>query len=129
MQGDTVAILALGDFYQLRQKRFITKLKEKLNVNATLINPVYITGVDDKTLDGIKEKPQNSNNARRRNFGRRFCEKIARFYGASDIKTINYGIKKAFYDRFKADELLKENGVYLEKIVGDIESVLKGKNK
>lgn len=126
--GDTVAILALGDFYQLGEKVH-DELKEKLNVNATLINPVYITGVDDKTLDGLKKNHKIVITLEDGILEGGFGEKIARFYGASDIKTINYGIKKAFYDRFKAEELLKENGVYPEKIVGDIESVLKGKNK
>ena len=53
-----------------------------------------------------------------------FGEKIASFYGDSDIKVKNYGIEKAFYDKFDANELLKENGVTKEQITEDIEKML-----
>lgn len=40
-QGEKVAIIALGNFYSLGNK-VKQKLKENLNINATLINPRYI---------------------------------------------------------------------------------------
>ena len=49
---------------------------------------------------------------------------IASFYGDSDIKVKNYGIEKAFYDKFDANELLKENGVTKEQIAEDVEKML-----
>ena len=51
-------------------------------------------------------------------------KKIASFYGDSDIKVKNYGIEKAFYDKFDANELLKENGVTKEQIAEDVEKML-----
>ena len=53
-----------------------------------------------------------------------FGEKIARFYGESNIKVKNYGISKSFYDRYNVDELLQENGITKEQIVKDIEKMI-----
>ncbi len=55
--GSQVAILGLGSFFQLGQS--VRKLlKEKANINATLINPRYITGVDEELLDSLKADHQ-----------------------------------------------------------------------
>lgn len=52
-------------------------------------------------------------------------EKIASFYGNSNMKVKNYGIEKSFPDRFNAEELLKENGISVEQITRDIKEILK----
>ena len=54
-----------------------------------------------------------------------FGQKIASFYGATDMKVKNYGIKKGFPDRYVADELLRENGMTVEQIVDDVKNLLK----
>ena len=48
-----------------------------------------------------------------------FGEKIARFYGNSDVKVYNYGLKKEFLDRYDVNEVLKENHLTAEQIVED----------
>ena len=53
-----------------------------------------------------------------------FGEKIARYYGASDMKVKNYGAKKEFVDRFDIQELLRANHLTDEQIVEDIKTVL-----
>lgn len=40
-----------------------------------------------------------------------FGEKIARYYGPSDMKVLNYGVKKEFIDRYDVEEQLKKNPV------------------
>lgn len=52
-------------------------------------------------------------------------EKIASFYGNSNMKVKNYGIEKSFPDRFNAEELLRENGISVEQITRDIKEILK----
>lgn len=121
--GDTVAILALGDFYQMGEC-VLNELKAKLGINATLINPVYITGVDSETLNRLKTNHLAVITLEDGILDGGFGEKISRFYGASNVRTLNYGIKKAFYDKFDAQELLIENGVHPEKIVNDVEKLL-----
>jgi 1-deoxy-D-xylulose-5-phosphate synthase len=47
-------------------------------------------------------------------------KKIARFYGSSDMKVYNYGLKKEFLDRYDVNEVLKENHLTAEQIVNDV---------
>ena len=49
-----------------------------------------------------------------------FGEKIARFYGNSDMKVLNYGVKKELLDRYDVKELLKKNQLTVEQIVEDL---------
>ena len=53
-----------------------------------------------------------------------FGEKIARFYGASDVKVLNFGLKKEFLDRYDVADVLKENHLTAEQIVKDIEEIM-----
>lgn len=54
-----------------------------------------------------------------------FGEKIASYYGSSDMLVKNYGVKKAFYDRYDVNSLLKENRLTKEQITEDILNLLK----
>ena len=49
-----------------------------------------------------------------------FGEKIARFYGDSDMKVLNFGLKKEFLDRYDVAEVLKENHLTKEQIMEGI---------
>ena len=53
-----------------------------------------------------------------------FGEKIASYYGDSNMKVKNYGIKKAFYDKYVVNELLKENRITKEQIVEDLSKMI-----
>ena len=122
-KGEKVAILALGDFYQLGEE-VSKELKEKLNVNATLINPRYITGLDKELLEELKANHDIVITLEDGILQGGFGEKIASFYGDSDIKVKNYGIEKAFYDRYDVNELLKANRITKEQITEDIEKMI-----
>ena len=122
-KGEKVAILALGDFYQLGEE-VSKELKEKLNVNATLINPRYITGLDKELLEKLKANHDIVITLEDGILQGGFGEKIASFYGDSDIKVKNYGIEKAFYDRYNVNKLLKANRITKEQITEDVEKML-----
>ena len=114
-KGEKIAILALGDFYQLGEE-LAKEIKEKLNI----INPRYITGLDEELLNKLK---QNHNQVITLEDGileGGFGEKIASFYGNTDMKVKNYGIKKAFYDKYDVKELLKANKLTLQQILAEI---------
>ena len=118
-KGEKIAILALGDFYQLGEE-LAKKIKEKLNITPTLINPRYITGLDEELLNKLK---QNHNQVITLEDGileGGFGEKIASFYGNTDMKVKNYGIKKAFYDKYDVNELLKANKLTPQQILAEI---------
>lgn len=55
----------------------------------------------------------------------KFGEKIASYYGSSDMLVKNYGIKKVFYDRYDVNSLLKENRLTKWQITEDILNLLK----
>ncbi len=122
-RGSKVAILALGSFYGLGQS-VLSLLKEKANIDATLINPRYITGVDAGLMEELKADHQLVITLEDGVLDGGFGEKIARYYGDSEMKVLNYGAKKEFVDRFDIQELLRANHLTDEQIVEDIQKVI-----
>lgn len=120
--GDTVAILALGSFYE-KGKQLADALQRE-EINATLINPRFITGVDRELLEKLKQKHSVVVTLEDGILDGGFGEKIARFYGNSDIKVLNYGLQKAFIDRYDVDEILKENRLQSDLMLEDIQLCL-----
>ena len=53
-----------------------------------------------------------------------FGEKIARYFGASDMKVLNYGAHKEFSDRATLDELYTKYRLKKELILEDIKAIL-----
>ena len=122
-QGNKVAVIALGDFYQLGEQ-ITNKIKEKLKFEPTLINPRYITGLDKKLLEELKKEHELVITLEDGILEGGFGEKIASFYGTTNMKVKNYGIRKSFPDRYIVDELLKENGITVEQIIVDIKEII-----
>ena len=118
-KGEKVAIIGLGTFYQLGEKA--AKLyEEKTGVKATVINPMYITGVDEKLLEELKKDHSLVITLEDGVLDGGFGEKIARFYGNSDVKVLNYGLKKEFLDRYNIGKVLTENRLKADLIVEDL---------
>ena len=122
-EGNKIAFLALGDFYQLGEE-IQKEIYEKLNIKATLINPRYITGIDTELLKNLRSNHDIVITLEDGMLEGGFGEKIARFYGEDTVKVKNYGIAKAFYDRYDVNELLKENGITKDQIIKDIEKMI-----
>lgn len=118
-KGSKVVVIGLGTFYSLA-KEVAVKLKEEKNIDATVINPYYITGVDEALLEELKRDHDVVITLEDGILDGGFGEKIARFYGNSDVKVYNYGLKKEFLDRYDVNEVLKENHLTAEQIVEDI---------
>lgn len=118
-KGEKVAILGLGAFYSLGEA-VAKRLKEECGIEATLINPRYITGLDVEMLEGLKQSHSLVVTLEDGEIDGGFGEKIARFYGDSDMKVLTYGVRKEFADRFITEELLKENRLTEPQIVEDI---------
>ena len=121
-EGSKVAIIGLGTFYSLGNEVAV-ELEKKQNVKATVINPYYITGVDNELLESLKENHDIVITLEDGILDGGFGEKIARFYGDSDIKVLNFGLKKEFLDRYDASEVLKDNHLTAEQIVEDIKKL------
>lgn len=97
-EGEKVAIIGVGNFYQLAEK-VKDILKSKLNIDATLINPVYLTGLDEKMLEDLKSKHSLVVTLEDGCLDGGYGEKISRYYADSSMKVINFGAKKEFTDR------------------------------
>lgn len=121
-KGSRVAIIAAGSFYQ-KGENVIRLLADK-EIDATLINPRYLSGVDTQTLDMLTENHSLvvtlEDGCKDGGFG----ERIAAYYGTSDMKVLVGGIKKDLYDRFDLQQLLSDNHLLDEQIVEDIINIL-----
>ena len=118
-KGEKIAIIGLGTFFQLGEKA--AKLyEEKTGVQVTVINPMYITGVDEKLLEELKKDHKVVVTLEDGILNGGFGEKIARFYGNSDMKVLNYGLKKEFLDRYNIGKVLTKNRLKADLIVEDL---------
>lgn len=119
ISGSNIAILALGDFFDIGEK-LAKAVSEKTGVMPTLINPRYITGLDEELLENLKKDHTTVITLEDGILDGGFGEKIARFYGPSDVKVYNYGIKKEFLDRYAIEDVLKENHLTVPQILEDV---------
>ena len=122
-QGSRVAVIGLGGFYGLGQ-RAANLIAERIGVQPTIINPYYITGLDEALLEELKREHEVVITLEDGILDGGFGEKIARFYGASAVRTLNYGLKKEFLDRYDVDEVLRENHLTAEQIAADVMALL-----
>ena len=121
-RGSKVAVVAAGSFYQ-KGESVIGLLAEK-GIDATLINPRYLNDVDAATLDALKPDHQLvvtlEDGCKDGGFG----ERIAAYYGTSDMKVLVCGVKKGLYDRFDVEQLLSDNRLLDAQIVEDVLAIV-----
>lgn len=122
-KGSKVAILGLGNFFSLA-KEVKQEIKQKLNIDATLINPRFMTGVDEELLENLKKDHDIVITLEDGVIDGGFGEKITRFYGNSNMKVLNFGGKKEFTDRVPLDELYRRYHLTKELITDDVKNCL-----
>ena len=123
-EGSHVAIIALGSFCQLGQQA-AEAVKASIGIVPTVINPYYITGLDEELLESLKDTHEVVITLEDGILDGGFGQKISSFYGKSDIKVINYGLKKEFLDRYDVDEVLTANHLTPDQIAEDVAAILK----
>ena len=116
--GSEVAVIASGSFYQ-KGENVVRMLADK-GIDATLINPRYLNEVDAEALEALKMNHKLvvtlEDGCKDGGLG----ERIASYYGTSDMKVLVCGIKKGLYDRYDVEQLLKDNRLLDEQIVEDV---------
>ena len=122
-KGSKVAIVGLGNFLHLGRQ--VKSLLGDNGINATLINPCYITGLDKEMLESLKSDHELVITLEDGLLDGGFGEKISRYYGPSDMKVMNFGAKKEFTDRVSLEELYERYHLTPELIVEDVMNVLK----
>ncbi len=123
-KGSGAAIIALGSFYGMGVEA-AKIIERKTGIAPTIINPMYITGIDGELLESLKAEHRVAVTVEDGVLDGGFGEKIARFYGASDVKTKNYGLKKKFLDRYNPADVLKANRLTPEQIAEDVCAMLR----
>lgn len=121
--GNKVAVMGVGNFFGLAEEVITALAKE--NIQATLINPKFISGVDEKLLTELTNNHQLVVTLEDGITDGGYGQTIASFLGNTDVKVQNYGLDKAFHDRYVASELLAENGITVENIVKNILAAVK----
>lgn len=121
--GSTVAVMGVGNFFGLAEEVIAALAKE--NIQATLINPKFISGVDETLLTELTNNHQLVVTLEDGITDGGYGQTVASFLGNTDVKVQNYGLDKAFHDRYVASELLAENGITVENIVKNILAVVK----
>ena len=121
-QGEKVAIIALGDFYQ-KGEEAAAAIEKELGFKPTLVNPRFGSGLDKELLDNLKSRHSLVVTLEDGIVDGAFGEKIASYYGQSDMKVINLGLEKKFYDRYNPQQLLESLGITAKKIVERVKEI------
>lgn len=121
-QGEKVAIIALGDFYQ-KGEQAAAAIEKELGFKPTLINPRFASGLDKTLLDNLKSNHSLVITLEDGIVEGGFGQKIASYYGSSDMKVVNLGLEKKFYDRYNPQQLLESLGITAEKIVERVKTI------
>ena len=121
-KGEKVAIIAAGSFYQKGEN--VVRLLAEKGIKATLVNPRYLNEVDRETLDSLKGSHDLVVTLEDGSKDGGFGERIAAYYGTSEMKVLVGGIKKDLYDRFDLQQLLSDNHLLDEQIVEDVIDIL-----
>lgn len=118
-QGEKVAIIALGDFFQ-KGEELASAIKEDCGFTPTLINPRFASGLDEELLHDLEKNHQLVLTLEDGILEGGFGQKIASFYGPEKMLVKNYGLEKKFYDRYNPVELLRDCSMTTEQIVEDV---------
>ena len=119
IKGSKVAIFAVGVMLPMALET-AKKVKEETGLEITVVNPKFLTGLDEELLTKLKENHELVITLEDGELIGGYGQTIASFYGDMNIKVKNYGISKAFHTDFKADELLAENGMSVEQLTAYI---------
>lgn len=121
--GNKVAIIGLGNFYSLG-KKVKEKVKAELDINATLINPRFASGMDENVLNELLENHEVVITLEDGVLDGGFGEKITRFYGDKNMKVLNFGATKEFTDNVPLNELYERYHLTEELIIADLKNII-----
>lgn len=122
-EGKDVAILALGNFMQLGRE-VVSALKGK-GLMPTLVNPRFYSGLDETLLEDLKKNHKVVITLEDGVTDGGFGEKVARFYGSSNVKVLVYGGKKEFTDREPVTSIYERCRLTVPQIVEDVLSIVR----
>ncbi len=113
-RGSKVAIVASGA--SVAWARGAAEILKEQGVNPTIISQSFVSHLDEGLLESLKSDHRAVVVAEDGALEGGFGEKIARFFGPSDVKVRCLGVKKGLYDRYSYSQLLAESGLTPEAI-------------
>ena len=117
-EGAEVAIIGVGNFAALASEA--AALLEKEGIQATVVNPIFLSGLDTALLKRLKEKHRLILTLEDGILDGGFGQKIAAYYGMDkNIRVRCYGLSKEFYDRYRSKELARAHHLTAEQIAAD----------
>ena len=124
-RGSYMAIIAVGDFFQKGEA--VRQLLAQNGIDATLVNPRYLSGLDEQLFEELKADHSLVATIEDGCLDGGYGETVARFYGPSSVRVLNFGVRKMLYDRYDVDQLLTDNHLQDQQIAEDIMQALKSK--
>ena len=118
-EGAEVALIGVGNFAALA-----TAAAEELardGIHATVVNPLYLSGLDEALLTRLKEKHRLIVTIEDGILDGGFGEKVAAFYGVDrDVEVKSYGLPKAFFNRYDPAALARAHHLTAPQIAADV---------
>lgn len=121
-RGSRVAIVAAGNFFQKGER--VCRLLADKGIDATLINPRWLSGIDEQLLNELKNNHELVVTLEDGSLDGGFGERISRYYGTTSMRVLNCGVRKQLYDRYDVEQLLEANHLKDEQIVADVMQLL-----
>ncbi|MFV0288501.1 MAG: 1-deoxy-D-xylulose-5-phosphate synthase [Mycoplasmatales bacterium] len=115
-QGTKVALIGVGNFFELASEVH-QELQTKYNINATLINPKFMSGVDEELLTSLQQDHDLVITMEDGQIEGGFGPKVANFYAGTNVKVQTLGYKKEFIDRYDVNELLQASKLTKAQII------------
>lgn len=122
-RGSQVALIGAGTFYPLAEQ--VAQALKAEGIDVTVINPRFLSGLDTPLLDELTEDHTLVVTIEDGILDGGFGEKVARYYGPTDMKVRCYGLKKEFADRYGYADILQANRLTSPQIVKDILDIIK----
>lgn len=114
--GNDVAVLALGDMYEMLGKEVAEKL------GASLVNPISANILNTASLDKLADENKVIVTLEDNILDGGFGEKVASYLGDKDVKVLNYGQKRVYTDQVPLKDILKDNRMTVDQIVEDVKN-------
>lgn len=114
--GSQVAIFGIGNFHELAIE-VAEELRNKHDIEPTIINPKFISGLDKQLLDDLAKDYKLVITLEDGILEGGYGQTVASYLGDRDIRVINYGVDKLFHDRYDSTELLAQNGMTVDSVV------------
>ena len=124
-EGTEAALIGVGNFAALASAA--ANLLQKEGLSVSVINPLYLSGLDSTLLSALKEKHRLIVTIEDGILEGGFGAKVAAFYGdMPDIRVRSYGLPKAFFNRYDPAALARKYHLTAEQIAADTLQRLRG---